>query len=82
MRPTEFALRDDILRHDAVDAFFTWLLGQECQAELFAYHPRKEAADRVLLPTRRLRDGGDRCPLGLSKQGKDGLLLGVRIRRD
>jgi hypothetical protein len=26
---------------------------------------RKEATDRVLLPTRRLHDGGDRCSLGL-----------------
>jgi len=34
--PAEFALRDDILRHDAVDALFTWLLGQECQAELLS----------------------------------------------
>jgi hypothetical protein len=42
--------------------------------ELLAHHTRKEAADRVL-PTRRLHDGGDRCPLGLSKQGEDGLLL-------
>src|SRR6202035_2764971 len=36
----------------------------------------KEAADRVLLPARRLHDGGDRCPLRLSEQGEDGLLLG------
>src|ERR1700730_12269181 len=42
---------------------------------LLAHHTRKEAADRVLLPTLRLHDGGDRCPLGLTKQGEDGLLL-------
>jgi hypothetical protein len=38
-------------------------------------------ADRVLLPTRRLHDGGDRCPLGLSEQGEDGLLLGPAAGR-
>jgi hypothetical protein len=31
--------------------------------------------------TRRLHDGGDRCPLGLSEQGKDGLLLGPAAGR-
>src|ERR1700730_13922323 len=51
------------------------------QAELLAHHACKEAADRVLLPTRRLHDGGDRCPLGLFKQGEDGLLLGPAAGR-
>ena len=40
-----FPLRRDILRYDAVDALFTWLLGQECQAELLAHHRGQEAAD-------------------------------------
>jgi hypothetical protein len=39
------------------------------------HHASKEAANGVLLPTRRLHDRGDRCPLGLSKQGEDGPLL-------
>jgi hypothetical protein len=47
----------------------------EAWLNILAHHTRKEAADRVLLPARR-HDGGDRCPLGLSKQGEDGLLLG------
>jgi hypothetical protein len=29
-----------------------------------------QAADRMLLPTRRLHDGGDRCPLGLSERAR------------
>src|SRR6202030_4548132 len=58
-----------------INAFGPGLLRYQGQAELLAHHTRKEAADRVLLPTRRLHDGGDRCPLPLSEQGKDGLLL-------
>src|SRR3984893_5284328 len=71
----------DCAFRDPVDALFTWLLGQECEAELFAHHPRKEAADRVLLPTRRLHDGGDRWPLARSQQVEDGLLLGLAAGR-
>jgi hypothetical protein len=51
------------------------------QAEFLAHHTCKEAADRVLLPIRRLHDGRDRCPLGLSQQGEDGLLLGPAAGR-
>jgi hypothetical protein len=67
-------------RH-TIHAFGSGLLRDQCQAELLAHHTREEAADRVLLPTRRLHDGGDRCPLGLFEQGEDGLLLGPATGR-
>ncbi len=67
-------------RH-AINALSPGLLRYQCQAELLAHHTRKEAADRVLLPAGRLHDGGDRCPLGLSKQSEDGLLLGPAAGR-
>ena len=80
MSPTEFALRDDILRRDAVDALFTWLLGQECQAELFAHHPRKEAADRVLLPTVAFMMAAIVVPLGcLSRARTASCLVSPRV---
>ena len=37
-----FALRRDIVRHDAVDARFAGLLGDERQAELGAHHPARK----------------------------------------
>ena len=46
-----FALRRDIVRHDAVDARFAGLLGDQRQAELGAHHSGQEAADRVGLPS-------------------------------
>ena len=68
-------------RH-TINAFGPGLLRYQGQAELLAHHTRKEAADRVLLPARRLHNSGDRCPLGLPKQGEDGLLLGPAAGRN
>ena len=68
-------------RQDTINAFGPGLLRYQRQPELLAHHTRKKAADRVLLPTRRLHDGGDRCALGLSKQGEDGLLFGPAAGR-
>ena len=67
-------------RH-TINAFAVGLLRDQRQAELLAHHARKEAADRVLLPARRLHDGGDRCALGLSEQGEDGFLFGPAAGR-
>ncbi len=64
-----------------INAFAVGLLRCQRQAELLAHHTGKEAADRVLLPAGRLHDGGDRCPLGLSEQGEDGLLFGPAAGR-
>ena len=41
------------------------------------HHAGKEAADRMLLPTGRLHDDGDRHPFGLFEEGEHGLLLGA-----
>src|ERR1700758_154699 len=76
-----FPLWPDILRHDAVDALFAWLLGQECQAEFFADHRCQKTTDRVRLPAGRLHDRGDRCSLGLSEESKNGFLLGPAAGR-
>ena len=59
-----------------IDAFAVGLLGRQRQAELLAHNTGKEAAHRVLLPTGRLHDGGDRRTCRPSKQGEDGFLLG------
>ena len=64
-----------------INAFAVGLLRYQRQAELLAHHAGKEAADRVLLPAGRLHDGGDRCALGLSEQGEDGLLFGPAAGR-
>jgi hypothetical protein len=62
-----FALRQDIVRHDAIDALFAGLLGDERQAELFAHNPGQEATDRVGLPASCLHDGGNSCALFASE---------------
>jgi hypothetical protein len=48
-----------LVRHDAVDALFAGLLGDERQAELGAHHSGQEATDRVGLPAGCLHDGRD-----------------------
>src|ERR1700678_2742996 len=62
---TGFALplRRGLPGHDAVNPVTTILFGHQRQAELFAYHPGKEAADRVGLPAGCLHDRRDGCTL-------------------
>src|SRR5947209_19755803 len=48
---------------------------------ILAHYTGEEATDRVLLPTGRLHDGGDRCTLGLSEKGEDRLLFGPATGR-
>jgi Uncharacterized protein conserved in bacteria (DUF2252) len=63
-----------------INAFGPGILRYQVQAELLAHHARKEAADRVLLPARRLYDGGDRCPLGcLSRARTASCLVPLRV---
>jgi hypothetical protein len=45
--------------NDTVDPVTVDLLRVEIEAELFAHHTSEEAADRVLLPIGRARDGSD-----------------------
>jgi hypothetical protein len=70
----EVVLKDWVI-DDGVDALFTWLLRQECQAEFFAHHSRKEAADRVGPPAGYLHYGRDGRPLLALEQRKHLSLL-------
>jgi hypothetical protein len=67
-----FALRRDIVRHEAVNALFAWLLGDERQAELFAHDPGQEAVDRVGLAQ----------PVGCLHDGRDGRTSFAAERRE
>src|SRR6266540_2598067 len=73
------ALRRGFPGDDAIDPLLAGLLGHKVEAEFLAHHPGEEAADRMLLPTGRLYDGRNGCPLRPSEQFNDLVLLRVRV---
>jgi len=65
---------------DPVEAVTIDLLAFERQTELFADHPGKEAANRMLLPAGCLHDRRDSRAIRTLEQGEDLLLLSPASR--
>ena len=72
---------DGFLAVTWINACVSGFLRYQRQTKLLVHYCGKEAADRVLLPARRLHNGGDCCTLWLSEQGENGLLLGPAASR-